>query len=46
MKLKEGNEAPDFVAEEIYGKEVKLSNYRGNKIILSFYRNVSCPFPE
>ncbi len=27
-----------------YGNDVKLSDYRGKKIILSFYRNVSGPF--
>lgn len=44
MKLKEGNIAIDFTAIDINGKEIKLSNYRGKKIILSFLRNVSCPF--
>ena len=44
MKLTEGNLAPDFSTEDIYGKEIKLSHYRGNKIILGFFRNVSCPF--
>lgn len=44
MKLTEGNTAPDFSAEDIYGNEIKLSNYKGNKIILGFFRNVSCPF--
>lgn len=44
MKLKEGNTALDFVAKDIYGKDVKLSDFKGKKIILSFYRNVNCPF--
>ncbi|PKP09497.1 MAG: alkyl hydroperoxide reductase [Bacteroidetes bacterium HGW-Bacteroidetes-4] len=44
MKLQTGTTAPNFVATDIYGKEVKLSDYKGKKIILSFYRNVSCPF--
>jgi peroxiredoxin len=44
MKLKAGDTAPDFTAKDIYGKEVKLSDYKGKKIILGFYRNVSCPF--
>ena len=44
MKLKEGQKAIDFTTTDIYGKEVKLSNYKGKKIILSFMRNVSCPF--
>lgn len=44
MKLQVGKTAPDFTAINIYGKPVKLSDFRGQKIILSFYRNVSCPF--
>jgi thioredoxin-dependent peroxiredoxin len=44
MNLEPGNSAPDFSVPDIYGKLVKLSDYKGKKIILSFYRNVSCPF--
>jgi len=44
MKLKEGFNAQDFTAKDIYGNEIKLSDYKGRKIILSFYRNVGCPF--
>lgn len=44
MKLQAGNTALDFVAKDVYGNDVRLSDYRGKKIILSFYRNVSCPF--
>lgn len=44
MKLQSGYTAIDFVGKDIYGNDVKLSDYRGKKIILSFYRNVSCPF--
>jgi thioredoxin-dependent peroxiredoxin len=44
MKLKAGETAPDFTAKNIYGKDVTLSDYKGKKIILSFYRNVTCPF--
>ena len=44
MKLNEGNMALDFTATDIYGKEIKLSDYKGKKIILGFYRNVNCPY--
>lgn len=44
MKLKKGFTAPDFTVTDIDGKEVKLSNYKGKKIIIGFFRNVSCPF--
>ncbi len=44
MKLVEGQTAIDFTAKDVFGKDVKLSDYKGKKIILSFYRNVACPF--
>jgi len=44
MKLTEGQIAPDFKAFDAFGNEIKLSDYKGKKIILSFYRNVACPF--
>jgi len=44
MKLQAGITAPNFSAKDLYGNDVILSDYRGKKIILSFYRNVNCPF--
>ena len=44
MKLKQGQFAPDFTATDVFGRKVSLSDYKGTKIILGFYRNVSCPF--
>ena len=44
MKLQTGSTAPVFIANDIYGNEVKLTDFKGKKIILGFYRNVSCPF--
>jgi len=44
MKLKAGQKAIDFTTKDIYGKEVKLSNFKGQKIMLGFFRNVNCPF--
>lgn len=44
MTLEVNQFAPDFTAKDIYGKDVKLSDFKGQKIILGFYRNVSCPF--
>lgn len=34
----------DFSATDIYGDSFRLSDYRGNAIILSFFRDASCPF--
>lgn len=44
MRLQEGTFALDFTAKDILGNDIRLSSYKGKKIILSFYRNVSCPF--
>ena len=44
MKLFYGEDARDFTATDIFGNKVTLSNYKGQKIYLSFMRNVSCPF--
>lgn len=44
MKLKQGETATDFAIKDIYGKNVKLSDFKGKKILLSFFRNVNCPF--
>jgi peroxiredoxin Q/BCP len=35
--LKEGDKAPDFITKNEMGKEVKLSDYLGKKVILYFY---------
>src|SRR6478735_8951462 len=37
VPLKVGNTAPDFTAKDQDGKEIKLSNYRGKKVVLYFY---------
>lgn len=30
--------APDFTSEDAYGEEISLSDYRGKRVVLSFYR--------
>ncbi|MFM8911700.1 MAG: redoxin domain-containing protein [Flammeovirgaceae bacterium] len=44
MKLKENFQAIDFETKDIYGTKIKLSDYKGKKIHLGFFRNVACPF--
>lgn len=44
MKVQEGNQAIDFSTNDIHGNPIHLSDYKGKKIILTFMRNVSCPF--
>ena len=42
-KLKPGTPAPDFEMRDISDHPVKLSDYKGKKLMLSFYRYASCP---
>ena len=44
MKLAAGAKAPDFTVKDLNGAEVKLSAYRGKKVLLTFYRFADCPF--
>jgi len=41
--LKEGDVAPDFTARDANGKEVKLSSFRGQKVVLYFYPKDDTP---
>lgn len=44
MKLSPNQEAPTFITKDIYNNEFNLKHYRGKKLLLSFFRNVACPF--
>jgi peroxiredoxin Q/BCP len=37
MKLQAGNKAPDFTVNDQDGKPVKLSDFKGKKVVLYFY---------
>lgn len=41
--LKEGDKAPAFTAKDQAGNEVKLSNYKGKKVVLYFYPKDDTP---
>ena len=43
LHLKEGDPAPGFSAIDQYGKEIKLSDYTGRKVILYFYPKDNTP---
>jgi peroxiredoxin len=43
MKLKPAMAAPLFEAKEVNGRPIRLSDYRGKKVLLTFYRGVGCP---
>lgn len=42
-KLKALQVAPNFTVTDPNGKTVNLSDYKGQKVLLSFYRNTGCP---
>ena len=44
MKLSAGSKALNFEVQDIYGNPIRLSDYRGKRILLGFFRNVNCPF--
>jgi peroxiredoxin len=44
MKRYNGEEAPDFLINDIRNNPIRLSDYKGKKILLGFYRNETCPF--
>ena len=42
-ELKVGQKAPDFTLEASEGKKVKLSDFKGKKVILYFYPRDNTP---
>ncbi|MES2919430.1 MAG: peroxiredoxin-like family protein [Pseudomonadota bacterium] len=44
MKLSPGAPAPIFSLPDLHGQATGLQQYRGRKLLLSFYRYASCPF--
>lgn len=44
MRLNAPKSAPDFDMTDIYGNAVRLSNYRGKRVMVSFFRDAACPF--
>lgn len=43
MKLKAGDNAPDFEGTDQYGKKISLSDFSGKKIVLYFYPKDNTP---
>lgn len=44
MRLQAGQAAPAFAAQDVFGRLIRLDDYRGRYLFLSFYRHASCPF--
>jgi thioredoxin-dependent peroxiredoxin len=42
-KVTEKEQAPAFTTSDVNGNAIKLTDYKGKKVLLSFYRNVGCP---
>jgi len=43
QKLKTGDKAPDFTGTAATGEMISLSQYKGQKVLLAFFRYASCP---
>ena len=43
MELKAGDPAPDFALPDQHGKTVKLSDFRGQKVVVYFYPRADTP---
>jgi thioredoxin-dependent peroxiredoxin len=43
MKIQNGEPAKDFQVEDLFGKQITLGDFKGKKMMLSFYRYASCP---
>lgn len=43
MELKEGDKAPDFAVKDQNGDIIKLSDYKGKKVVLYFYPKDNTP---
>lgn len=44
MRLQPGQPAPAFTVSDFNGRAISLTDLRGKKVMLSFYRYASCPF--
>jgi len=43
MKLKPGDKAPEFVGKDQHGNAIKLSDFKGKKLVLYFYPKDNTP---
>ena len=43
VKLQEGSFAPPLMARDVMGNNINLNNYSGKRVLLSFFRYVTCP---
>jgi len=43
VTLREGDKAPDFISKDELGNTVKLSDYKGKKLVVFFYPRANTP---
>jgi len=43
-KLQPGDIAPDFAVIDVNGNTIRLNDYKGSRVLITFYRFVACPF--
>lgn len=43
-RLKVGASALKFIGEDLHGNMVNLTNFKGQKVYLAFFRKAACPF--
>jgi peroxiredoxin Q/BCP len=44
MKIANNQKVPDFSINDVYGNKVSISDFKGQKVHLNFYRFSGCPF--
>lgn len=44
MKLTSGQKAPQFNVNDTFGNSIRLESFKGKKLLVSFFRDVTCPF--
>ncbi len=44
MRLAPPCKAINFSGKDIYGEPIRLSDYKGKRVMLSFFRDAACPF--
>ena len=44
MRLNAPCKSIDFDTKDIYGQPLKLSDFKGKKVMLAFFRDAACPF--
>jgi peroxiredoxin len=43
MRIREGQPAPPFAVRDVFDQPVELAAFRGQRLLLSFYRYAGCP---